>query len=1024
MMISINTDKGVDTLLDILRQSQAIKSNPSEDIENDKIDENMEDEDITLSPRQPLRGADTDGDILLSGRERRITQKKNKEECNRIKGMIDGILNRMTAKDYMRLYEEGYKAEDLTIEALANAVEIIKDYGLSKGQSIDKVIDKEDKQIKRRYENILSNDGIRKAMEEENLPVNEDSIERIKAALKLSESIPGMEDKDMLYILKKELPPSIENLYKAKFSKQSKEAMAVLSDEEWERLIPRVKEIIGESKSVEDKAILNDARWLIENEVALTGDNLSLLEGFKDLRQNYSIEMIFDKIFKGMKEGYLPGEAILIEKDTENPEIQSELSLKRQLEEIRLKMILDAAMLMDKKGIHLEIESLERTVERLRLEEELYFRDIYNQNLSDTKETSLNLLLQTTESMNELRRMPIQVLGATLESRRSQTVTGLLEAGRSISIRHDEAQEAYETFFTIPRAEFGDSIKKAFANATSLMEEMGIENTEYNQRAVRILGYNRMEITKEAIEQVKAYDLSLNYLIQNLNPEVAIRLIKDGVNPLDMPIDELNGRIEGIIEEGYSSLDKYSTYLYKLEKNERLSEDERKAYIGIYRLLYQIEKSDGAALGAVIKADQKVTLNHLLTAVRSNKKGEVDHKIRDDFGVLEDIVIKKESISDQLKAAFTGTGEQAAVQEEENIKVTEEVQRAIAKELLNELTPDKLQELHHSILNMTHKSDGESRIADHINVWETIGKLTSEQLLEKIRTIQDKPNANQELYNERLSNIQEVYNGCDRAIRFLNDLQLPCTTTNLLMAGQVLSNSTPVFKRLFGFLDDKEEEKDEKTINRLKKKLEMSDKLIDKESMTEAYDQLEQEVKAVIDEEAHGEQLDSMRLTQLKSMGMQMSFLKNLAKREFYQIPVETSGKITNIYLTIIRGKGSVGAVSVSLLSERLGSIRMDASLKEKKLSAYIACDHVSGLKTLESQSEPLRQAAREEGLTIKQLNFYLQQASDSIYSNPDSQAFEGGKNPETERILYRLAKAMIYTVRVAEEADSARALV
>ena len=52
----------------------------------------------------------------------------------------------------------------------------------------------------------------------------------------------------------------------------------------------------------------------------------------------------------------------------------------------------------------------------------------------------------------------------------------------------------YEALFTIPRAEYGDSIRKAFSNMYSLMEEMGIENTEYNQRAIRILGYNRMVI--------------------------------------------------------------------------------------------------------------------------------------------------------------------------------------------------------------------------------------------------------------------------------------------------------------------------------------------------------------------------------------------------------------------------------------------------------------------------------------------------------------------------------------------------
>ena len=153
---------------------------------------------------------------------------------------------------------------------------------------------------------------------------------------------------------------------------------------------------------------------------------------------------------------------------------------------------------------------------------------------------------------------------------------------------------------------------------------------------------------------------------------------------------------------------------------------------------------------------------------------------------------------------------------------------------------------------------------------------------------------------------------------------------------------------------------------------------------------------------------------------MEMHFLTNLAKHEFYQIPIEASGKITNVNLTIIRGKASGGKVAVTLLSEKLGNIKAEASLKENKLSGYIACDHIGSLKILENLTEPLELVAQEENIFIKQLNFCLQQASDSIYSHQNSWDSEGDKSPETERVLYRLAKAMIHMVRSAEEVDSA----
>ena len=1022
-MRGINTDKGVDILLDILRQSQVIRTNLTKSENKEALETKEIDADISYSPRAYLRRTDTDKDIMLSRKGRHINQRKNEEDYNRTKSMIESILNRMTARDYMKLSEEGFKAEDLTIEALTFAVEIIKDYEGSSDASIEKDLDIEKEQLKgvkelAPYEE-LSREDIKKAMEAENLPIKEDSVERINVALKLSEGIPHMDKKDVLYLLNKGLTPSIENLYKARYSKQSNEAIEKLSDAEWKKLIPQVCEIIEDNETIADNEILEDARWLIENKIPLTKDNIDLLISFKDLRKNYNKEMIFDRILRGMKEGVLPGDVDLIEKGRQNTLQITELSAKRQLEEIRLKMTLEAAMLLEKKGIHIETETLEKVVERLLFEEEAYYKEIY---IEESEESSLKLIQLTSEGMDELKKMPIHVLGATLGNRRNITMSGLLEAGRTIISELDRAKEAYEVFFTMPRAEYGDSIKKAFLNATSLMEEMGIDNTEYNHRAIRILGYNRMEITKESIEQVKAYDLSVNYLIQNMNPGVAVQIIKGGINPMDIPIDELNSRIEILNEQGYSSLDKYSSYLYKLEKEEGISEDERKAYIGIYRLLYQIEKSDGAALGALIKSDQEVTLNHLLTALRTNKKGEMDYKINDAFGLIEDVSFKQESISDQLGAVFhKNTTEDMTNATDTYFKeaaVLGEVQGAIIKELLNSLTPNKLHQLHSSILNIDGKSGGESKTL--LDAWETIGNMKTEQLLEYIKSIETNLAADQAYYYDKLRDMQEAYSNCDRSIRFLNDFKIPCTTSNLVMAGQVLNNSSKVFKRLFGLINDKEDEKDEKSQKSLKKNLELSDTLIDNDTMTKAYEQLEQDVKALIEDEALGEHIDFKELTQLKSMGMQMSFLRNLAKREFYQIPIEASGKITNINLTIIRGKESGGKVTVSLLSEKLGNIRAEASLKDSKLSGYIASDHIGSLKILELQTEPLKLVAQEENITIKQLNFCLQQAPDTIYIYQNSPDQEGDKSPETERILYRVAKALILMMRSAEEADSA----
>ena len=51
-----------------------------------------------------------------------------------------------------------------------------------------------------------------------------------------------------------------------------------------------------------------------------------------------------------------------------------------------------------------------------------------------------------------------------------------------------------------------------------------------------------------------------------------------------------------------------------------ISEEERSSYIGIYRLIAQVEKGDGAALGFLMNQGSDVTMRNLLRAVTFQKK--------------------------------------------------------------------------------------------------------------------------------------------------------------------------------------------------------------------------------------------------------------------------------------------------------------------------------------------------------------------------------------------------------------------
>ena len=125
-------------------------------------------------------------------------------------------------------------------------------------------------------------------------------------------------------------------------------------------------------------------------------------------------------------------------------------------------------------------------------------------------------------------------------------------------------QQDYEAVGTQVRTDLGDSIKKAFAGIPTMLQEMGLESTPENERAVRILGYNRMEITEESIAQIKDWDAEVNALIDRMKPATVLGMIRDGINPLEHTLTELN---EMLADRGMTAAheeESYSKFLWRL----------------------------------------------------------------------------------------------------------------------------------------------------------------------------------------------------------------------------------------------------------------------------------------------------------------------------------------------------------------------------------------------------------------------------------------------------------------------------
>lgn len=704
------------------------------------------------------------------------------------------------------------------------------------------------------------------------------------------------------------------------------------------------------------------------------------------------------------------------------------IKAQRQMEEIRLKMTLEAASRLEKKGISIETQKLEKVVEELRKLENSYYRKLLEESEVPATTEAIETLKNTNQSLEQLRYIPISTIGVTLSERNTQTIPSLLTEGLKLQSEFAKAGTAYETLMTVPNAEYGDSIRKAFSHIDSLLGELNLESTEQNQRAVRILGYNQMEITAENIEQVKVYDSEVTALIKELHPAVAVRMIKEGINPLNMTISDLNDKIaEMKKEQGITSEEKFSTYLHRLEKEEGITPEERKAYIGIYRLLYNVEKSDGAALGSVIKADREVTLNNLLTAVQTGRKGRLDAVIDDEFGTLTQMSRNKESIAEQLSGFRMEASGQSPIQEltkEKEIRIEEQTRylERILKQITEELSPDKLLNLTqdpshaNAFVNAANTGNPDSAESNY-DIWNRIKDISAEQLLQKLQQAPESDAVAEEYREQKVQQLREVCGKAEQSIRFLNDFRMSTSPQNITLANHILTNGTsPIVKLL-----KKQSENDNENLRDGIKELEdLSDTINDKSSMNEAYEALEVKAKQMLESACSEETLDSRRLTELRSTAMQMSFLRTMASREFYQVPIPTAKGITNVNLTILRGGESGGRVAVTVYSEQLGDIKAEFSLKEQMLKGFIRCDDRNGMEKLRAHMTEIEKAAEENNIILKQMDFGISSREKDSYSyqNPENGQQGSEINNETERVLYRIAKSIVQTVRLAEDSD------
>lgn len=957
------------------------------------------------------------------------------------------VLSHTTSEeDYAKMQEEGFSLDETTSNTIVTVTDKIKMQVAKAGGDISCF---GDDLSKAQLEEMTGNTALARQLEqklkEADLPVSEENLTECLKAYELAAGLSPLTAGGIKYMLDNQLSPTVANFYKAAHSGSASYVSSGTID--ISGMQDQISGVIKEAGLPVNEQTMTNSSWLMANDIALTADNLSYMNDLKAYTGAASSEEMLDAIVTALAEGKAPQDAMMLqgydmksrakdalsvienatdadiqylidrgfeltiknlkmaagqEKGAEEgfaqrgqggEQIYADrdlrlLTAKRQLEETRLAMTFEANYSLLKRGISIDTKPLMELVESLKNEENRYYANLLESQGVEASEERVALFAETEQKLSAIKSVPAYVLG--MPQADVTGIDGVYENGMAMKAAMERASQSYEPLMTAPRSDLGDSYAKAFQNVDDILADLNMEQNDANRRAVRILAYNEIAITKEAVEEMKAADKEVQRVFKNLTPRVVIEMLRKGENPLEMDFAALNQAAEEVKQEwNDDGTERFSEFLWKLERNKEITEDERSTFIGVYRLLHQVEQTDGAAIGALVNQGAEITLKNLLTAVRSaNKQKQMDFSVNDSFGEREQGRGYQNSITEQIMAGYMSH---------------------CVKDAKEALTPERLKVLG-------------NQNADWM-------EMTPEQLAEALQKIDAEDTGIPEAYaKEQLEGFKQCANTPEEVYQLLERYDIPDSVKNILAMETMMSDRNQLFQKLFAqreknfetnpALAGQEEPSMLDEIAAIKQQLleDFGHAVSEPKEMAEAQEALGKLAENVMKTMIESDEVTSIDIKEAKLMRAQLSIQKKMSEKETYSVPVMVGDEVTNVTLKIVRGVEKRGVVDIMLETKFAGKIAATFQAKENGISGIIATDSPETKADIEEQKNrfmEIFQRENNEGMERVDISTaFIPDLDLNHFSNSTSND-NSEKAPEEETDAYQIQTTRLY--RLAE---------
>ena len=692
-----------------------------------------------------------------------------------------------------------------------------------------------------------------------------------------------------------------------------------------------------------------------------------------------------------------------------------EVQAKRQLEEIRLMMSEEANRHLLKAGISIDTTELGKLVDALKVAEENIRAALFQGESAVENEQRALLYEETIAKTGELADMPAAILGKLASGSQGYTLLRIHEEGKALQkeldiqhegnnhnpnqSRQERASSAYETLMTAPRKDLGDRISKAFRNVDDILTDMKLETSEANRRAVRILGYNSMEISEENINAVKEADSKVTGIISKMTPATTLQMIREQKNPLEMTMDELDAYLNEKGMEPSEDAEKYAKFLQRLDRSNGISENEREAYIGIYRMFRQIEKSDGAVIGSIVATGAEMNFKNMLSAVRTASDKNMDVRVDDGFGALENLITKGKAIDSQINAGYQGSAGNDTEQDRELEKYYARLSGEINQELSDRTDLSKLKD---------------TDISEKTTIEEFADNIKMTQMSENDPMLAEEKVENFKSFRQ---NMQEVEQVDEQIIESLIDYGQTISVDNIQAASMLLFDRGSLFRQIIGETDGDGEEPDEPVSDQdaenavLEKADSFVEHLQDAKQAKVSYQEMISEANKAVESMIYAKGTLHIDVKAAQALYKGLSLAGNLAREENYEVPMNIDGEITSVNLKIYHNASQTGKVAVTLDTEALGRVAAEFDVTSNRISGMVVYENTAAKATLEQLEKQVSDVLSAEGDRQVTVSLVHTKSVDLGRFGQDRSTGDE-KEAVSTRTLYQTAKAFLTALK------------